>query len=126
MSDWIPIADAAECPPGASIERWAGNRMVAVANVDGTFHAIDGLCPHQGGPLGTGALCGAILTCPWHGYQYRPQDGCSPAPFTERVATYATRVTPGIVFVHPRPLKPGTPVAPSVIDTAREAQHGKA
>ena len=41
MSDWIPIADVAECPPGTSIERLAGGRMVAVANVDGVFHAID-------------------------------------------------------------------------------------
>ena len=70
MSDWIAIADASECPPGASIERLAGDRMVAIANVDGTYYAIDGLCPHQGGPLGTGALCGAVLTCPWHGWQF--------------------------------------------------------
>ena len=54
MNDWISIADVSECPPGVSIERLAGGRMVAIANVDGTFHAIDGLCPHQGGPLGTG------------------------------------------------------------------------
>ena len=69
MNDWIEIADASECPPGRSIERVAGGRMVAVANVDGTLHAIDGLCPHQGGPLGTGVLCGTVLTCPWHGWQ---------------------------------------------------------
>jgi nitrite reductase/ring-hydroxylating ferredoxin subunit len=70
MNDWIPIAAASACPPGASIERLVGGRMVAIANVDGTFHAIDGLCPHQGGPLGTGHLCGTVLTCPWHGWQF--------------------------------------------------------
>jgi nitrite reductase/ring-hydroxylating ferredoxin subunit len=70
MSEWIPIAAVAECPPGASIERVAAGRMVAIANVAGRFHAIDGLCPHQGGPLGTGKLCGAVLTCPWHGWQF--------------------------------------------------------
>jgi nitrite reductase (NADH) small subunit len=70
MADWIAIAGLAECPPGTSIEREAGGRMVALANVDGNFHALDGLCPHQGGPLGTGTLCGTTLTCPWHGWQF--------------------------------------------------------
>jgi nitrite reductase/ring-hydroxylating ferredoxin subunit len=70
MSEWIPIAAVAECPPGSSIERVAGDRMVAIANVDGRLHAIDGLCPHQGGPLGRGTLCGTVLTCPWHGWQF--------------------------------------------------------
>jgi hypothetical protein len=53
MPDWIPVAAVADCPPGASIERVADGRMVAIANIDGRFHAIDGLCPHQGGPRGT-------------------------------------------------------------------------
>ena len=70
MPEWIPVAAAGDCPPGTSIERVAGDRMVAIANVDGTLHAIDGLCPHQGGPLGTGVLCGSVLTCPWHGWQF--------------------------------------------------------
>ena len=43
MADWIAIARIEECPPGASIERVAGDRMVALANVDGTLHALDGL-----------------------------------------------------------------------------------
>jgi methionine sulfoxide reductase heme-binding subunit len=72
-----------------------------------------------------GRIIDGCITCPWHGYQYRPEDGCSPAPFTERVATYATRVTHEIVFVHPRHLKPGTPVVPFVIDGDQEEQHGK-
>ena len=64
MPEWIPVATVSDCPPGTSIERVAGERMVAIANVDGTLHAIDGLCPHQGGPLGTGVLCGTVLTSP--------------------------------------------------------------
>jgi nitrite reductase/ring-hydroxylating ferredoxin subunit len=70
QTDWVRIASAAECPPGTSIERVVAGRVVALANVAGNWHAIDGLCPHQGGPLGTGMLCGAVLTCPWHGWQF--------------------------------------------------------
>jgi len=95
MSEWIPIADVSECPPGASIERLADGRMVAIANVDGTFHAIDGLCPHQGGPLGTGALCGVVLTCPWHGWQFDVTTGRHRLSATVRQTKHEIRAENG-------------------------------
>jgi nitrite reductase/ring-hydroxylating ferredoxin subunit len=70
MPDWICIADVRDCPPGATLECVAGDRIVALYNVDGQFHALDGICPHQGGPLGKGKLTGCIITCPWHGWQF--------------------------------------------------------
>ena len=75
MSAWISIARVAECPPGTALERVAGDRIVALSNVDGTFYALDGVCPHQGGPLGKGRLVGCILTCPWHGWQFDVRSG---------------------------------------------------
>lgn len=70
MSNWIRIASVEECPPGHSRELVAGDRIIALFNVDGQFHALDGICPHQGGPLGKGKLTGCIVTCPWHGWQF--------------------------------------------------------
>lgn len=99
MNDWIPIADVADCPPGASIERVAGGRMVAIANVEGMFHAIDGLCPHQGGPLGTGTLCGVVLTCPWHGWQFDVTTGRHRLSATVRQQPYEIRAEDGRLFV---------------------------
>jgi len=105
MNDWIPIATVDECPPGASIERLAGDRMVAVANVDGIFHALDGLCPHQGGPLGTGVLCGATLTCPWHGWQFDVTTGRHGTSATVRQQVHEVRAVDGrleVRLVDPR------------------------
>jgi nitrite reductase (NADH) small subunit len=70
MANWIRIATLDECPPGSCLERIAEDRVVALFNVEGTLHALDGVCPHQGGPLGKGSLTGAIVTCPWHGWQF--------------------------------------------------------
>ena len=70
MPQWIRVASLAELPPGACGEFVAGERIVAVFNVDGTLHALDGICPHQGGPLGKGVLSGSTITCPWHGFQF--------------------------------------------------------
>lgn len=75
MPNWIKAARTADCPPGASLEAVVGDRIVALFNVDGQLHALDGVCPHQGGPLGKGCLTGAIVTCPWHGWQFDVRTG---------------------------------------------------
>jgi nitrite reductase (NADH) small subunit len=70
MAPWIRLARVVDCPPGTAQELVAEGRIVALYNVEGTFHALDGVCPHQGGPLGKGELAGTIVTCPWHGWQF--------------------------------------------------------
>lgn len=60
---------------GASAEIVVAGNIVALFNVDGELHALDGICPHQGGPLGQGALHGCVVSCPWHGWEYDVTDG---------------------------------------------------
>jgi nitrite reductase (NADH) small subunit len=67
---WHRVAAAAELPAGSAGEFVVAGRIVALFNVAGAFHALDGICPHQGGPLGKGKLTGCIVTCPWHGFQF--------------------------------------------------------
>jgi len=99
MSEWIPIAAAADCPPGTVIERLAAGRIVAVANVAGRYHALDGLCPHQGGPLGAGVLCGSTLTCPWHGWQFDVASGRHLVSPAVRQPTFEIREAEGRLLV---------------------------
>jgi len=70
MSERLHLAAAADIPPGTAKEVLAGDRILAIFNVEGEFHALDGICPHAGGPLGEGSLNGSIVTCPWHGWQF--------------------------------------------------------
>lgn len=72
---WIPLIDATDIPAGSGREVVAEGRIFAVYNVDGTFHILDGICPHAGGPLGKGTLRGDIVTCPWHGWQFQVSTG---------------------------------------------------
>jgi hypothetical protein len=58
------------------------------------------------------------VTCPWHGYQYRPESGAAPPPFKEKVPTFRVKIIEGSVFVHPRPNAAGTPVEPAQIEPA--------
>jgi nitrite reductase/ring-hydroxylating ferredoxin subunit len=71
----IPLIDTTELPPGTCREVVAAGRVFAVYNVDGQFHALDGICPHAGGPLGKGTLRGGVVTCPWHCWQFHVATG---------------------------------------------------
>jgi nitrite reductase (NADH) small subunit len=75
MSQWVNVASVDEIPPGSGKELAALGRVIALFNVDGTFHALDGVCPHAGGPLGQGLLTGNVVTCPWHGWQFDVTSG---------------------------------------------------
>ncbi|WP_166830254.1 Rieske (2Fe-2S) protein [Thalassoroseus pseudoceratinae] len=75
MAERVRIAGVSEIPPGTSREFAVSGRVVAVFNVDGVVHAMDGVCPHAGGPLGEGQLNGNIVTCPWHGWQFDVETG---------------------------------------------------
>ena len=98
----------------ATIVSIRGER-VAIFKYDGKVSAISNVCRHQNGPLGEGKIIDGCVTCPWHGYQYLPETGASPPPFTEKVATFKTRVIDGRVWIDPIPLEPGTRVEPSAI-----------
>jgi DMSO/TMAO reductase YedYZ heme-binding membrane subunit len=92
-----------------------GHERVAVFKYDGRISAVSNVCQHQNGPLGEGKIIDGCITCPWHGYQYLPETGAAPPPFTEKVATFRTLVVGTQVYVHPGPLPPGTRVEPSEI-----------
>jgi methionine sulfoxide reductase heme-binding subunit len=114
--DWLRVGPALDIPDNrARVVEPQGAERIAVFRYDGQVAAVSNVCRHQGGPLGEGRVIDGCITCPWHGYQYRPEDGCSPPPFTERITTYRTRVVQGVVWVHAVPLPAGTPVTPSRI-----------
>lgn len=88
---------------------------VAIFRHDGKISAVSNVCQHQNGPLGEGKIVDGCITCPWHGYQYEPDTGASPPPFTEKIPTFNVRVTGGDVYVDPRPNPAGTRVEPAEI-----------
>jgi nitrite reductase/ring-hydroxylating ferredoxin subunit/DMSO/TMAO reductase YedYZ heme-binding membrane subunit len=111
---WLDVGSVDEIPNNcARTICLAGQERVAVFRYDGQISAVTNVCAHQGGPLGEGKIIDGCITCPWHGWEYRPQDGRSPPPFTEQIATYCVRVENRRVLLNPEPLPPGTPVAPS-------------
>jgi len=83
MSKLVKIAQTKDVAPGTGKVVEAEGRSIALFNVAGTFYAIDNTCPHEGGPLGEGALVGEVVTCPWHNTEFNVKTGTALGPLTD-------------------------------------------
>lgn len=74
---------------------------VALHKQGKTIHAISGTCSHWGGPLAKGKIVnGTCVQCPWHGSEFRLEDGHvqkGPAAFSQTM--YEARLNGGNVEV---------------------------
>ena len=92
MAEFVRVASLSDLGRGTCKTVAAGDKEIALFNVDGTIYAIDNTCLHVGGPLGEGELEGTTVTCPWHGWQYNVTTGqCLTTPDL-KLATYPVQV----------------------------------
>jgi nitrite reductase (NADH) small subunit len=99
VEGFVRVASADELPAGEVMEVRVGDATVALANVDGAFHAVANACPHAGGPLGDGTLEGATLTCPYHGWSFDVSQGTCLVDAESSVEVFEVRVEGGAVYV---------------------------
>ena len=86
-------------PPGACIrvELPDGDEL-AVYNVNGEYYATENSCPHRGARLTEGALCGHVIECGLHGWQFDVRSGVC-LTVQDRIRTFRVRVEEGLVKV---------------------------
>lgn len=98
---FLRAAKTSDILPGTIHEVEVGGKTIALANVAGKIHAIDNVCLHQGGPLGEGELAGAVVTCPWHGWQFDLTSGkIVQDPSAPGVACYQVEVDGDQILVN--------------------------
>lgn len=90
-----------EVPPGTLKGVKLGIQELLIANVEGTFYALDDVCLHMGGPLHQGILEGFRVTCPWHEgrYDVRTGEGDPDTDWVVDTTSFPTRVKDGFVYV---------------------------
>ncbi len=116
MADHV-VGALADFPPGSHTVVKIRNLHLGVFNIDGEFHALPNICPHQFGPLCEGPVGGTttcsadtgwrfswvregeILTCPWHGLEFDIATGTCLASPKLRVRRYPISVEGGEVVV---------------------------
>jgi len=92
----LPLANL---PVGSITEVEFGDRPIAICNVEGRLHAIEGTCPHRGAPLGHGALHGNTVVCPFHGWEFDCRDGRYDLNPNLHLPTFPVEVREGEIFV---------------------------
>jgi len=78
MTQFVRVCPASQLPgEGLVGEFTVQGRSLCVARVDGAIAVLDGVCPHEGGPLGEGIVEDGRVVCPWHGYAFEVHTGAS-------------------------------------------------
>ncbi len=75
MSNFVKVASKSELTSGSSKRIEINGKDIALFNIDGTFYAIDDMCPHRGGSLSEGSVESSVVACPWHGWQFQLETG---------------------------------------------------
>lgn len=80
-----------------------GGHPILLYREAGEVYAMEETCSHAGGPLAEGKVNRGVVTCPWHGSQFRLTDGSlrrGPATFPQ--LRLETRINSGQVEVRGR------------------------
>ena len=78
----------------------AGGVELAILRVGGgEYRAYRNLCPHAGAPLFTGWTTGAMVRCPWHGWEFDLATGAHLFNPACRLTAYAVEVEGDRLFV---------------------------
>ena len=112
---WFRVCEVDEIEDNRAKIFIVNHEDVAIFKYENKLSAIHNVCKHQGGPLGEGKIIDGCITCPWHGYQYLPENGQSPPPYTEKVATYDLKLVGSTVFIDPNGHAEGTEVEPLIL-----------
>ncbi len=92
MPEFIKIGSKSDLPAdGEAKEFQVNGTAVCVANVEGSYAALENMCCHRGGPLGQGVVMDGKIICPWHGWGFDPRTGVSDQSADMGVKVYPIR-----------------------------------
>ncbi len=96
----IDLCAADEVAPGTMKLVEVEDELVLVVNLDGTFHATQGICSHQYFELDKGFLTGDTITCALHLSRFDLETGEALDPPAELpLAIYPVRVEGGRILI---------------------------
>ena len=104
MPPFHKIASTDEVAPGTVKQYRVEDRPVALCNVDGEFHAFEGVCAHAFAYLSEGGMEGDRIKCPLHGALFDVRTGRPKSlPAVKPVPKHEVKVEDGNVYVAMNP-----------------------
>ncbi len=98
-SKWYLVASQDTIPVKEGRRVYYGEHEIALFNLGGEYRALDGRCPHKGGPLGDGIVAGKAVFCPLHNWKISMENGCALSGGEGRVKVYPVKVMENRVYV---------------------------
>jgi nitrite reductase/ring-hydroxylating ferredoxin subunit/uncharacterized membrane protein len=99
---FTPVLASSALAEGAMQHVKANGIDLLLVRQDGLVRALAHACAHLGGPLSEGTLNDGSVVCPWHGSEFRLEDGCVMAgPSTHSQPCFAVRERDGQIEVGP-------------------------
>jgi len=92
MAEFHTVCKVEELPEGEGKTVCVGTKLVAVFRQGGQYFAIDDTCPHMGASLSAGYVENGIVTCPWHAWRFRLNDGAWADNPRIKIGCYQVRV----------------------------------
>ncbi|MGN7759854.1 nitrite reductase small subunit NirD [Paenibacillus sp. 22594] len=77
---------------GSRIVRMGDKEIALFRLSDGEVLAVENKCPHKGGVLSEGMVCGSKVHCPLHDWRIDLRSGAVQAPDHGQVVTYEVEV----------------------------------
>jgi nitrite reductase (NADH) small subunit len=96
----VAVCQTWDIPVGLGRSFRVADKLIAVFQArDGKFFAVDGTCPHKGGPLADGMVVGHQVVCPLHAFRFAADTGACDQPGVCSIGTYPVEVDGDTVFV---------------------------
>lgn len=100
MADWHDAAAAADVTDDAPVTVKVGERDVGLYALNGSYYALEDVCPHAYALLSQGFVDGDEIECPLHQGRFHVPTGRALCfPVTEDVETFPVRVDGAAVLV---------------------------
>ena len=100
--DFEKAAHVGELSPGDKKLVLIGDERVVLANVGGSYYAVEEECTHAYGRLSMGQLYGEELMCPVHGAAFDVRTGAALSPpACEGLRVYPVRVEGDDILIGP-------------------------
>ncbi len=112
VPEFVAVAQVGDIPSGqGKMVRPREGRLrgkpIAIFNENGTFHIINYICPHMGGPISEGTIENGVVTCPWHAWTFYAQSGLPDHEEGHPIVAYESKVEGDDILVgwikQPRP-----------------------
>src|SRR5262245_22389554 len=92
MADFKTVCRLGEITEAEGRTFEINGKLIAVFLHEGNYFAIDDVCPHMGASLSGGCVEAGVVTCPWHAWRFRLEDGAWADYPKVKIGCYPVRV----------------------------------